>query len=210
MNRGGCAAHIHFILTGIAMSRILSRSRFMLVLPLAFALAACESTAPDALVSETSLNASSQGGAHGSVASQLAAVRALTAPFHDADAGIAAGWFAELSPCVEVPGLGGMGFHYGNPGYIENGQWDAMQPEVLLYEPQRNGRLRLVGVEYIVPFVFHGPDEPAPMLFGQEFHPNTTLGLWALHVWLWRNNPAGMFADFNPKVSCAHAPPPAP
>jgi hypothetical protein len=61
--------------------------------------------------------------------------------------------------------------------------------------------MRLVGVEYIVPLAF---DEPAP-LFGQHFHANEGAGVWALHLWNWRHNPDGAFADWNPKVSCAHA-----
>jgi hypothetical protein len=44
-----------------------------------------------------------------------------------------------------------------------------------------------------------------PELLGQRFHPHSFLPIYKLHVWLWRDNPAGMFADWNPKVSCAHA-----
>lgn len=150
------------------------------------------------------------------VAAQLAAVRALTAPFHDFEAGEDAGWFVLLSDCVEVPGLGGMGYHFGNPDYLgDGGVVDALEPEALLYEPQRNGRMRLVAVEYVVPVdtgeeepPFTRPDEDAPVLFGEEFHWNDQLSLWALHVWLWRHNPSGMFADFNPNVSCDFAPVP--
>ena len=152
----------------------------------------------------------------GDVAAQLAEVRRLTAPFHNIQKAAKAGWVAPLSPCVADSELGGMGYHIGNMEYLMNGILDPLMPEVLLYEPMKNGRLRLVGVEYIVPF---GPPDPLdpgagpitgeqPWLFGQPFDfsphvpPN---GAWTLHVWLWRNNPEGMFAEFNPNVSCDYS-----
>jgi hypothetical protein len=70
-----------------------------------------------------------------------------------------------------------------------------------MYEPQADGSLQLLGVEYIT---FTGPT----VLNGHLFHfvgaPNR-YGLdpfYELHVWAWRANPAGTFADFNPDVSC--------
>jgi hypothetical protein len=74
-----------------------------------------------------------------------------------------------------------------------------------MYEPQKNGRMRLVGVEYVVPFAAWIDPQP-PVLHGQEFHPNETFGLWTLHVWMFKHNPDGMFADWNPTVTCAWAP----
>jgi hypothetical protein len=115
-----------------------------------------------------------------------------------------AGWSAPIEACLSDPQLGGMGLHYGNPALID-GRVDAMEPELLLYEPQKNGKLRFVAVEYIVPFTAWQGDAP-PMLYGQSFHRNETFGIWALHVWHERHNPRGMFADWNPKVTCRHAP----
>jgi hypothetical protein len=43
----------------------------------------------------------------------------------------------------------------------------------------------------------------------QTFKRNEQFGVWALHVWLYRDNPSGIFADWNPRVSCAAAPPAA-
>jgi hypothetical protein len=37
------------------------------------------------------------------------------------------------------------------------------------------------------------------------FFRNDAAGLYLLHVWLWRSNPSGLFADWNPNVSCRHA-----
>ncbi|HEU4697590.1 MAG TPA: hypothetical protein VFS40_00260, partial [Gemmatimonadales bacterium] len=69
------------------------------------------------------------------------------------------------------------------------------------------GQLRLVGVEYVVPRdLWTSPEKPR--LFGRELQPNG-FGLFALHVWLWRDNPSeeGIYADWNPTVSCRYAPP---
>ena len=144
---------------------------------------------------------------------EFAALRALTAPFHRFEAGREAGWDEQLTPCLEHPTDGGMGYHFGNPAYLgDEGAYAALEPEVLVYEPMRNGRYRLGAVEYIVPFDFAPPDGPAPELFGQAFHRNPGVppnGAWVLHVWLWTPNPSGLFADWNPNVSCLWAPPPA-
>jgi len=28
------------------------------------------------------------------------------------------------------------------------------------------------------------------------------LGVYELHAWIWKNNPSGVFYEWNPKVSC--------
>jgi hypothetical protein len=134
----------------------------------------------------------------------VARLRALTAKFHQFDAAVAAGWSAQITECFQDATLGGMGFHYGNPDLID-GTVDGLEPELLLYEPQKNGNLRLVAVEYIVPFTAWTASEP-PQLYGQSFMRNEAFGIWALHVWHERHNPRGMFADWNPKVNCDNAP----
>ena len=96
-----------------------------------------------------------------------------------------------------------MGFHYGNVGLID-GSVQVDQPELLLYEPEKNGRLRLVAVEYIIPYTLHSRDAAPPVLFGQEFKQNDTFQLWGLHAWVWKENPSGMFADWNPRVNCSN------
>jgi len=96
-----------------------------------------------------------------------------------------------------------MGFHYGNPNLIDESV-RVDEPELLLYEPEKNGRLRLVAVEYIVPYTAHSRSAAPPVLFGQEFKQNDTFQLWGLHAWVWKHNPSGMFANWNPGVTCAH------
>lgn len=134
----------------------------------------------------------------------IAGLRERTARFQRFDAAVDAGWSAQITPCFADPQLGGMGFHYGNPGLID-GTVDALEPELLLYEPEKNGRLRFVAVEYIVPFTAWTSAEP-PRLYGQSFHRNEAFGIWALHVWHVRENSRGIFADWNPGVSCEHSP----
>ena len=131
---------------------------------------------------------------------QIAALRRLTASLNDTARARAAGWSVQITPCMENPPLGAMGFHYGNPGFID-GEARALEPELLMYEPAPNGDTRLVGVEYIVPLAAWKGTSP-PALYGQQFKVNEAFGVWALHVWAWKENPSGMFSDWNPKVSC--------
>jgi hypothetical protein len=135
----------------------------------------------------------------------VARLRALTARFNRFEEAVAAGWSAKITECFEDPQLGGMGFHYGNLRLFD-GRVDVLEPELLLYEPQKNGRMRLVAVEYIVPFDFAPADGPAPQLYGQSFMRNDGFKIWALHVWHMTHNPRGMFADWNPNVNCDNAP----
>lgn len=131
---------------------------------------------------------------------QLAALRKVTARFHDLDQAISAGWNNQLTGCLTLEGAGGQGFHYSNPPLID-GSVSLLEPELLLYEPRGNGTLHLLGVEYIVPISAWTGAAP-PSLYGETFHRNEALGLWVLHVWIWKPNPSGMFADWNPQVSC--------
>lgn len=138
------------------------------------------------------------------VEKDLATLRQVTARFQDFETASAAGWSTQITPCLtDAAGAGGMGFHYGNVGLID-GSVSVDKPELLLYEPEQNGRLRLVAVEYIIPYTFHSREAAAPVLFGQEFKQNDTFQLWGLHAWVWRENPSGVFASWNPRVTCEH------
>ncbi len=132
----------------------------------------------------------------------LRQLRRTTAPFRRFRVAKRAGYDAQLTAC-QVTDAGGMGFHYGNPSLID-GVVEEQKPEVLLYEPTRRGELRLVAVEYIVPFTAWTNDDP-PELNGVAFHRNHTFGLWVLHAWVWKRNPTGVFQDWNPRVNCRFA-----
>jgi hypothetical protein len=129
---------------------------------------------------------------------QLAAVRHATAKYHDVSKAEAAGYMLLPLPCFDKPGVGGMGVHYLK-GLFVSSTPTPTKPQVLVYEVDGNER-NLVAVEYIIPYSVVPTTAPAPRLFGQAFHHNDRLGLWYLHAWIWRHNPLGMFADYNPRV----------
>lgn len=131
---------------------------------------------------------------------KLAALKASTARYHDFAAAQADGYTVQVTGCMEDAARGGMGYHYAN-GDLIDGQVIEARPEVLLYEPQGKGKLRLVGVEFIIPFTAWTGAEP-PTLYGQTFARNETFQVWALHVWSWRHNRNGVFADWNQAVGC--------
>lgn len=134
--------------------------------------------------------------------SEIAQARAATARFHDIEVARAEG-YQQISPCRESP-AGGMGFHYGNFSLMD-ATIDPAHPEVILYEPSPDG-LRLVAVEY---FIAEANASVHPVLFGRQFsgpmdgHGPGMPRHYDLHVWLWKHNPEGMFAEWNPKVSCS-------
>jgi hypothetical protein len=130
----------------------------------------------------------------------LDALRRVTEAYSDFARAQADGYTERLTDCMSDPS-GGMGYHYGKAAFID-GTARLLEPEVLMYEPQADGSLRLVGIEYIVPLA--AAANP-PSLFGLTFHRNDAFQLWVLHVWLYRDNPSGMFTDWNPTVSCAAA-----
>ena len=166
-----------------------------------------------ALIGLTALSlagcASGHMGGHGVSTSPLATeVRRATERFQDVSAATAAGYALFLG-CVSSPQGRAMGIHYVNGGLVGDGKLDAARPEALMYEP-RGGKLELVGVEYIViASAWDGANKTPPTLMGQLFHYNTSPNrygipaFYSLHVWAWRPNPDGVFADWNPRVSCA-------
>jgi hypothetical protein len=136
------------------------------------------------------------------VARQLAALKAATAKYQSFEHAKDDGYAVKLTECMSTPELGGMGFHYGKSALID-GTLAVTAPEVLLYEPKgRRGKLTLVGVEYIIPYTIHPRESEAPTLFGKSLRRNDVFQLWALHAWVWEENPSGVFADWNPRVSC--------
>ena len=132
--------------------------------------------------------------------SDLNALFGATVAYNDFSAAQAAGYTERLTDCM-ADASGGMGYHYGKVAYID-GEARLLEPEILMYEPQADGSLKFVGIEFVVPL---SESATPPSLFGLEFHRNEAFQLWVLHVWLYRENPSGMFSDWNPTVSCAAA-----
>jgi hypothetical protein len=146
--------------------------------------------------------------------SPLDRVRHATAKFRNLDVAQAAGYgqLVDLDgiACIDMPGQGAMGVHYVKGPLVEDGRITPLRPEALVYGPDANGRLRLVAVEYVVfQSAWDAQHRRPPSLFGRRFDftasPNR-FGLpafYSLHAWVWKRNPAGTFAMWNPRVSCA-------
>ena len=155
---------------------------------------------------------------------QLAAVRQATHKYHDVGVAEADG-YVSTEECVQVPGMGGMGIHYVNGALLGDISVDHLAPEVLLYVPADDG-LKLVAVEYVMTALalVDGVPQPwlevtpppgevwvttNPVLFGQTFNgpmpPHGPGEPWhyELHAWVWQGNAHGVFADFNPNLSCS-------
>jgi hypothetical protein len=150
--------------------------------------------------------------------SDLQTAKEATARFHDLGAAGDAGFGQPPAPaplhfCISsLDNTGAMGFHYINGGNLDK-VLDPAKPEVLVYAPDSRGRLKLAALEYVI---FQGDwyanhaQGTMPTLFGQDFMPNDGSrfeipSFFALHVWLFQSNPSGMFAPFNPNVSCDNA-----
>ncbi len=146
------------------------------------------------------------------IAAQLAQVKTANDRYSSVDAAKADG-YVPASPCESRPGTGfpagGMGFHHINPAAAGDQVINALKPELLLYAPTPSG-LELIGVEYFKADADQNlsTDADRPTLFGRAFdgpmlgHAPGMPIHYDLHVWLYKPNPSGMFAVWNPAVSC--------
>lgn len=193
----------------------MSRARSTLTAFAVLAVVGCSAELPIDPHSEASL--AKHGASHGRGATgaaelnrQLVPLRQATSQFHNFKKAQEAGYTEAITPCWESRSQGAMGYHYGNPDLLfDDATVNLLEPETLMYVPGPGGQKRLVGMEYIV-FIdqweaAHGAGADPPTLLGQAFHPHSFLPIYKLHIWLWRDNPRGIFADWNPKVSCKHA-----
>jgi hypothetical protein len=151
-----------------------------------------------AALTVTAVSAGGQG--------DLGKLRSATSGFKVPEAALAAGYslVSGLDYCFNNPGVGGMGVHYINTASLDT-TVEMLKPEAMVYQATPDGRLKLGAVEYIVPAAAwdaEGHSGP-PSVLGQSFHLNEALGVYVLHAWIWRNNPAGLYADWNPRVTCA-------
>jgi hypothetical protein len=143
----------------------------------------------------------------------LGRVKHATATYHTLSVAQAAGYglLVDVSgiACIDMPGMGAMGIHYVKGSLVGDGAIDPLTPEALVYEPGEAGHLHLVALEYVVfQDAWDAQHSAPPSLFGQQF--NFTPGgnryglppFYSLHAWVWKHNPAGTFAMWNPEVSC--------
>jgi hypothetical protein len=135
-------------------------------------------------------------------------VREVTERFRDVRVAEAEGYALKFG-CVSGGEYGAMGLHYVNFPLVLDGVLDAARPEIVIYEPLPNGNLRLVGADFLVlASDWDATHSSAPELMGQLLHlfesPNR-FGLpnfYTLHVWAWKDNPTGTFANWHANVSC--------
>jgi hypothetical protein len=145
---------------------------------------------------------------------ELAQVRRVTARFHDLDAALDAGYELGwvngsgtriITGCVAHATAGAMGYHYFNPELMDDLAVNVLEPEVLVYARGGGGHLRLVAVEWVARGLNSNPpgvSEP-PIVLGMPMHILVpAVGFYIMHAWVWKPNPAGMFADWNPEVAC--------
>ena len=129
-------------------------------------------------------------------------VRAATERFKEITAATAEGYVA--SGCAASVDGGAMGVRYVNATYLKVAQVDIKRPQAVLYEPMPDGKLTLVGVQYMT---FSGPASLDGQTFGFVGAPNhyDLQAFYELPVWAWKTNPRGAFAEMNPNVSCDYA-----
>ena len=95
-----------------------------------------------------------------------------------------------------------MGFHYLNVRLLDD-KFEVEKPELLLYAPDENNKLKFVAVEYAVPIEDLNNPPPVPEGFKGDadvWEINTEFKLWTLHVWVKLENPNGIFAPHNPAL----------
>ena len=169
--------------------------------------------------------------AQSSNAQALNDLRKLTAPLHDLDAALAANYSLLIATpltaadgCISDMSAGGMGYHYSRFNNLGDNTIDLLDPEFIVYAPTdaptKDGvqRRRLGALEYFIPYstIWPGPTDAAftraprtgdfssfDGLPDVAMSP-TRFGGWAIHIWLWENNPGGMLTNYNASVpKCA-------
>jgi len=134
----------------------------------------------------------------------IKSIQKRTQDYRKAENAIADGWIpyadGECFAEEEDGELHAVGAFFDYPDAID-GVIDPLQPESLLYEPQADGSFELTGVEYWVPFDLWTDANP-PTLEGVPLNYEEDMGMWGLHVWVWRENPEGITAESNPNVHC--------
>jgi hypothetical protein len=201
------------------------RRTTLLLAALTLVLAGCDAGSP----LQAPHHDSHQGGldlpslTRASNAPALAALTRLTAPFHDVDSAKAAGYVLFAAPpltapdgCISSAQEGGMGFHYTRGNNLADDSVSLLDPEFLVYAPKNgnDGGARLAAFDYFLPYStkWPGPNDPsftrAPTLHDFStmrdlpdvaFAPSRFNG-WMVHIWLWENNPGGLFANWNRAV----------
>lgn len=149
------------------------------------------------LSAATAASVSAHGG--GVVPRELNELREATAKYHDPSKAEEDGYVRDNHCVAEPGGDAAMGFHYLNFDLIDE-NLDRTKPEALVYE-KRGNEDQLVAVEFLSTADSGGAP---PRILGHEMHPFEAAAFanWELHAWVWKPNPRGLLADFNPRVDC--------
>ncbi len=128
---------------------------------------------------------------------QLAHTRSASAKYHNIEKAFEDGYI-DIDVVVQ-----NMGYHLLKPENV-NGTFDPGNPPILVYSKNPvNGKMRLVAVEYAVPY---DPSDPNPIppegFAGNDdvWDNDTDVGWWECHAWVWYHNPDGIFSKYNPLV----------
>ena len=135
-------------------------------------------------------------------------VRQATERFQDVEVAKAEGYALQFG-CVSGSESGAMGMHFVNGALVGDGELDPTRPEIVIYEPMPNGKLKLIGADFLVlADAWNAKHAAPPEMKGQLFHlfesPNR-FGLptfYTLHVWAWKDSPTGAFVNWHQDVSC--------
>jgi len=135
-------------------------------------------------------------------------VREATERFQDVEVAKSEGYVLQFG-CVSGSDAGAMGMHFVNGKLVGDGELDPTKPEIVIYEPQPNGQLKLIGADFLVlADAWNAKHAGPPEMMGQLFHlfeaPNR-FGLpafYTLHVWAWKESPTGSFVNWHQNVSC--------
>jgi hypothetical protein len=123
---------------------------------------------------------------------ELQQAKIATAKYNNIENAIADGYFdAE----IVVPE---MGHHYLKLENL-NATFEYDKPELLVYNKEENGRMKLVALEYAVP-IASSPNAPSGFTGSSDSWGVYQGQLWTLHAWIWQYNPAGVFNPTNPLI----------
>lgn len=124
---------------------------------------------------------------------QLESARQAAGRFFDVQAALDAG-YVDIN--LYMPH---MGWHFLNPGLVD-GHFDPRQPEILVYQENSDGTLRLAAVEYAVPTDLTATPPRGFVGDDDVWSNNTTFQLWTLHAWVYDFNPEGVFVPYNNRL----------
>jgi hypothetical protein len=136
---------------------------------------------------------------HDRLERDIETLKRVTARYHDIEVAKRDS-FVLLHSCETRLNDEPVGTVYVNMKRLTDGVINVEKPDALIYEPTATG-LKLVGVEFAIPFSLWTKPTP-PKFHGATFQREDEFGVFALHAWVWRSNPNGLFAEINPRVTC--------